>query len=146
MQVATPLRLTGDGKLVTPATFRFYHWFSSVLRRISLLTAFHSDTPLEIDFAGLTHAAWDVSLTEIRLRWQEWTRFSGRQQKAIQMGGMVGTFELSNANLSPFWPYLWLGQWTHTGKGAVMGLGQYRLSTNGSLLSGPSDWTDSEAR
>ena len=43
------------------------------------------------------------------------------------MGGLVGEFELSDIGLKPFWPYLWLGQWTHSGKGTVMGLGRYRL-------------------
>jgi len=44
------------------------------------------------------------------------------------MGGLIGEIELDGADLEPFWPYLWLGQWTHAGKGAVMGLGRYRFT------------------
>lgn len=41
----------------------------------------------------------------------------------------MGTIELAGDGLEPFWPYLWLGQWTHAGKGVVMGLGGYRIET-----------------
>ncbi|MDS4021042.1 MAG: CRISPR system precrRNA processing endoribonuclease RAMP protein Cas6, partial [Candidatus Competibacter sp.] len=100
------------------------------LRRISLLTAFHTDDPLETDFVGLTQAARAVELERTRLRWYDWTRYSSCQDALIQMGGLIGEIELDGAGLEPFWPYLWLGQWTHAGKGAVMGLGRYRLEMN----------------
>ncbi len=123
----TPLRLTHEGRLVSQDRFRFSLLFSSLLRRMSLLTAFHTDDPLETDFAGLTQAARAVELEGARLRWHEWARYSSRQDKLVQMGGLIGEIELDGAGLEPFWPYLWLGQWTHAGKGAVMGLGRYRV-------------------
>ncbi len=52
----TPLRLKREEHVVTPETFGFGALFATLLRRISLLTAFHTDTPLETDFAGLTRA------------------------------------------------------------------------------------------
>lgn len=131
LRFLTPLRLTGEGRLVSKDRFRFHLLFSSLLRRISLLTAFHTDAPLETDFAGLTQAARTVELASARLRWHDWTRYSSRQDALIQMGGLVGEIELDGANLEPFWPYLWLGQWTHAGKGAVMGLGRYRVADLG---------------
>jgi hypothetical protein len=127
LHLLTPLRLTQAQRLVSQDRFRFHHLFSSLLRRISLLTAFHADDPLEADFAGLTRAARAVELARARLRWHEWVRYSSRQDALLQMGGLVGEIELDGAGLEPFWPYLWLGQWTHAGKGAVMGLGRYRL-------------------
>jgi len=45
----------------------------------------------------------------------------------VKMGGLIGEIGLEGADLEPFWPYLWLGQWTHAGKGVVMGLGRYRI-------------------
>jgi CRISPR/Cas system endoribonuclease Cas6 (RAMP superfamily) len=47
------------------------------------------------------------------------------------MGGLLGRFSLAGEGLEPFWPYLWLGQWTHAGKGTSMGLGQYRIGGAG---------------
>jgi len=51
----------------------------------------------------------------------------------MQMGGLTGWIELQGQDLTQFWPYLWYGQWTHTGKGAVMGLGRYRILDPASL-------------
>ena len=130
LHLLTPLRLTQDQRLVSQDRFRFHHLFSGLLRRISLLTSFHADAPLEADFAGLTRAARAVELAGARLRWHEWVRYSSRQDALLQMGGLVGEIELDGADLEPFWPYLWLGQWTHAGKGAVMGLGRYRLTVD----------------
>jgi len=127
LRLLTPLRLNSKGRLVSQNRFRFHHLFSSLLRRISLLTAFHADDPLETDFAGLSQAAHALELNNTRLRWHEWVRFSSRQGTLVKMGGLVGEIELAGANLESFWPYLWLGQWTHAGKGAVMGLGRYRI-------------------
>ncbi|MEZ5581405.1 MAG: CRISPR system precrRNA processing endoribonuclease RAMP protein Cas6 [Candidatus Competibacteraceae bacterium] len=55
-------------------------------------------------------------------------------------GGIIGELTLTGDKLAPFWPYLWLGQWTHVGKGAVMGLGQYRLLTDPPLSGAPLPW------
>ena len=124
LNLRTPLRIKANGRLVTPDTFSFKTLFSSLLRRISLLTAFHSDTPLETDFAELTRRAAAVSITGHRLRWQEWTRYSSRQDSLMQMGGLLGRVTFKECDLAPFWPYLWLGQWTHAGKGGQHGPGQ----------------------
>lgn len=123
----TPLRIYQTEKLLSPAMFQFGALFSNLLRRISLLTTFHTDAPLETDFATLSRAGWTVEAQALHLRWHEWVRYSSRQDALLQMGGLLGEIELAGAGLEPFWPYLWLGQWTHAGKGAVMGLGRYRL-------------------
>lgn len=127
--IETPLRLAVGNDRVTPETFRFTHLFGSLLRRISLLIAFHGDQSLEVDFAALARAADTVPLIATRLRWRDWSRYSTRQRTTVPMGGLVGEIELDGTGLEPFWPWLWLGQWTHAGKGAVMGLGGYRIVT-----------------
>jgi hypothetical protein len=123
----TPLRIRQAEKLMGPQTFQFGALFANLLRRISLLTTFHTDTPLVVDFAALSRAGWTIQHRAARLRWHEWVRYSSRQDALLQMGGLLGEIELDGAGLDLFWPYLWLGQWTHAGKGAVMGLGRYRL-------------------
>ena len=128
IELLTPLRLKVANDLVTTDRLRFRDFFSHLLRRVSLLSYFHTDTPLETDFRGLVQAAQAIDWQAAELRWQDWTRYSSRQDALMQMGGLVGTLTLPAAGLEPFWPYLWLGQWTHVGKGAVMGLGRYRLS------------------
>lgn len=127
IRLETPLRLQRDGHLVTPARFRFADLFGTLLRRISMLTYFHTDTPLETDFAALKEAARSVSVYTPKLSWYDWTRYSSRQDTTLDMGGLLGRFRLRGEEVELFWPYLWLGQWTHAGKGTSMGLGQYAI-------------------
>jgi hypothetical protein len=123
----TPLRLRVKDHYLNPQRFHFGPLFSNLLRRISLLTTFHTDTPLETDFAALAQAAHRIEVENTELRWHDWTRYSSRQDTLLKMGGLLGRVTLAGSDLSPFWPYLWLGQWTHAGKGTSMGLGKYRL-------------------
>jgi hypothetical protein len=127
IRLETPLRLRSGEHLVTPADFRFAELFRPLLRRISMLTYFHTDTPLEADFAALGRSAREVPVHEPRLRWYDWTRYSSRQGTTMEMGGLLGHFRVRGGDVEPFWPYLWLGQWTHAGKGATMGMGSYRI-------------------
>ena len=113
---------------LTPESFRFGSLFTNLLRRISLLTNFHTDTPLETDFASLACAARTIEVDSAQLRWHDWTRYSSRQSTLMQMGGLLGSVTLRGEGLAPFWPYLWLGQWTHAGKATSMGLGRYRIA------------------
>ena len=118
-----------QGRHLTPGRFDFGVLFGQLLRRLGMLTQFHTDVPLKTDFRALTAAAGAVPLVRQDLRWQDWTRYSSRQETTMQMGGLLGHFELDGGQaLAPFWPCLWLGQWTHAGKGTALGLGAYRLS------------------
>jgi hypothetical protein len=124
----TPLRIKQDSKNLTSHDFSFGAFFGALLRRISMLSYFHTDTPLETDFAALTAKARTVRFSAQQLKWFDWTRYSSRQQTEMQMGGLLGSVNLDMQGLEEFWPYLWLGQWTHVGKGATMGMGAYSIS------------------
>jgi hypothetical protein len=131
LELHTPLRLQRDGHNVGPDELRFADLFGNLLRRLSMLTYFHTDTPLETDFAGLTAEARAVQWTERSLTWRDWTRYSSRQQTTMQMGGVVGRLAVDLRGHERLWPFLWLGQWTHAGKGTSMGLGRCRLNAGG---------------
>jgi len=126
LDLLTPLRVKREGRHVGPRDFTFADLFGNLLRRISMLTYFHTETPLETDFRGLKEAARQVS-SKADLEWVEHSRYSKRQEAAMQLGGVAGRLTLADADLAPFWPYLWLGQFTHAGSGATMGLGRYRV-------------------
>ncbi len=126
IEFLTPLRLRHRESYVAPERFTFGDLFANLLRRISLLSWFHTDIPLETDFRGLVEAARQVRLAHSELSWQDWTRYSSRQRTKMLMGGLMGRLRLEG-DLEPFWPYLWLGQWTHAGKATGMGLGLYRI-------------------
>jgi hypothetical protein len=79
-----------------------------------------------VDYRGLIEEATNVKLVKDETRWEEWARYSTRQGRRMEWGGITGeaTYE---GGLAPFWPFLVFGQWTHVGKGCTFGLGQYRL-------------------
>ncbi|MCS6952953.1 MAG: CRISPR system precrRNA processing endoribonuclease RAMP protein Cas6 [Bryobacterales bacterium] len=129
IRLVTPLRLRLHDDLVTPESFQFHFFFVSLLRRISLLTYFHTEQPLETDFRGIAGRARQVPAESAVLAWKDWTRYSSRQRTKMQLGGLTGSFEVSLEGREEFWPYLWLGQWTHAGKGTSMGLGRYEIDT-----------------
>ena len=127
VRLLTPLRVKRHEHFVGASDFDFRAFTGGLLRRISLLTYFFGETPLETDFAALLRRAESVPVTGCDLHWRELTRHSSRQRAKLQMGGLIGRFELAGPGLLPFWPLLWLGQWTHAGKGCSMGLGRYVL-------------------
>ncbi len=96
-----------------------------LFRRIHRLADLYSDEPVTADFRGLAKAAATIRCTA-HLRPFPWKRKSSRQKKVHPMDGLEGTAILEG-ELAPFLPYLYLGQWTHVGKGASMGLGQFRV-------------------
>lgn len=138
----SPLRIKQDGKNRTSADFNFGTLFSTLLRRISMISYFHTDTPLETDFAGLTAKSRSVQFRESNLHWYDWTRYSSRQQTEMNMGGLLGSVTLECDELEDYWPYLWLGQWTHVGKGTSMGMGAYTVRTTSLSNEPDSDGAD----
>lgn len=127
VEFLTPLRLRRAGQPVRPGDLEFVDLFSNLLRRVSMLTYFHTDTPLETDFAGLVSAARKVEAGQRELNWRAWSRHSARQKQAVAMDGLVGSIVFRGPALSPFWPYLWLGQFVHAGSGTSMGQGRMRI-------------------
>jgi hypothetical protein len=127
----TPLRLRQEDRYVTADQFEAGDLLRNVIRRISLLSHFHAgESPAE-DFAALTAQTHRLRLLEKRLTWRDWTRYSGRQQTKLKMGGLLGSVAADFGAFPDLWRFLWLGQYTHAGKGTSMGLGRYRLEPLG---------------
>ncbi|MDY6812048.1 MAG: CRISPR system precrRNA processing endoribonuclease RAMP protein Cas6 [Pseudomonadota bacterium] len=128
IELLTPLRLYQARRLVGPAEFSFGAFFSTLLRRISLLSHFHTATPLEMDFRAAVAAGRAVQLADSALRWHDWSRASTRQRRRIPMGGLIGSFTARRVPVGML-PLLRVGERVHVGKGASMGLGRYRLGS-----------------
>ena len=129
VRLLSPLRIKRNGRLVNVKAFNFRAFAANLMRRISLLTYFFGETAFETDFAEALAQAESVPVSNPQLRWCELWRHSTRQDAKLPMGGLLGSFELKSRKLGLFWPCLWLGQWTHLGKGCTMGLGRYVLET-----------------
>jgi hypothetical protein len=124
---STPLRLQHNGRPIDPKVLQPVEFLMPLIRRIALLSEFHLKHPIQADFAQLKAQAQTL-MAEKNLHWQDWQRYSSRQQQNMALGGCMGNWQLIG-DLTPFWPWLWLGQWLHAGKNASFGLGQYRLQT-----------------
>ncbi len=125
LQLLTPARFKYQGHFVTPTTLTLERWIIALRRRfISLATFWGNESAMrtlcEVSPAG----PWQT----INCRWQEIARYSSRQKTTMKIGGVVGNFTLTEAQVRGAWPLLWLGQWLHIGKLVTMGLGRYKLA------------------
>jgi len=67
-----------------------------------------------------------VQTAAAEVRWVDWERFSTRQQREMNLGGIVGTVTYAG-EVAPFMPLLRLGELVHVGKAAVFGNGRYEI-------------------
>ncbi|GIX36642.1 MAG: hypothetical protein KatS3mg126_2421 [Lysobacteraceae bacterium] len=126
LQFFTPLRLQTNGRRAARDEHTARKLLMGLVRRIALIAEFHGAGPLDLDFAALARRA-EAIRSETDLVWQDGSRYSNRQRRAVHLGGVVGAWRLSG-ELAPFAPFLHLGQWLHVGKEATFGLGGYRLA------------------
>jgi hypothetical protein len=127
IRLLTMTRLKHDNRFVTALPFHVL--VRGLLRRISSLMYFHQGEELDVDFAGLIARATQVETLSEDTRWVDWDRYSGRRDARITLGGLVGTVTYAG-DLNEFWPLLKIGEYVHVGKGAVFGMGKYRLEEN----------------
>lgn len=121
----SPLRLQNQGRRATADEYTPRRLLMALVRRIALMCEFHGDGPLPLAFKVLDKQA-DALGSQKCLQWRDWTRYSSRQQQKMVLGGAVGTWRLTG-DLTPFLPFLQLGEWLHVGKETTFGLGGYRL-------------------
>jgi hypothetical protein len=121
----TQTRLKHDGRFVRRPEFQIV--FRRLLGRLSSLSRFHCDAPLEVDFRELIDNTASIRLTQDSTQWTRWERYSSRQERRMQWEGIVGrgTYE---GDFSAYWKFLSFGQFVHVGHGATFGLGKYQIA------------------
>ena len=124
LRLVTPTRITHEGGLTDQLPFHVF--WRRLIGRISALAYFHCGESLEMDFKGLIEKAMGVETTDSTLRWKDWTRYSSRQNRRMQLGGLVGRVRYAG-ELAEFVPFAALGAFLHVGKNATFGLGKYRV-------------------
>lgn len=125
LEIRTPLRLQNNGVPLKPQTIGERALLMALVRRLALVSEFHTDNPWQPDFRQLAARAEDIKGRR-QLSWRDWKRYSSRQKQEMALGGVTGRWDLEG-ELAPFWPAIWFGQWLHVGKNASFGLGRYRL-------------------
>lgn len=121
----TPLRLQKNGHALPPEKLDARTLLMALVRRANLLSEFHAGGALVEDFVPLLAATVTIQDSK-HLVWRDWTRYSSRQRQKMALGGVVGEWTISGL-LTPFIPFLHLGEWLHVGKESAFGLGHYTL-------------------
>ncbi len=124
IRLITPFRLKIDGKL--RRDFTFFDFFRNALNRLYLLTYFHCGNRFDRDHRDLLEMSKGIKIEKKDIQWRDWTRYSSRQKTKMKMGGVVGEFVI-RGNLTPFLPFLKIGEFAHVGKATSMGLGKYEV-------------------
>lgn len=127
VRLLTPTRITHEGQLTDKLPFHLF--WRRLIGRISALAYFHCGESLDLDFKGLIAQAETVETVESSLRWKDWTRYSSRQDRKMQLGGLVGSVTYAG-DLAVFLPFVALGKFLHVGKNATFGLGKYRIESS----------------
>ena len=125
----TPLRLEENKRLVKAEHFRPAHLFAALSRRISGLMSGETGTVLNHDFRHLKFIWEQLEFESAKIEWVDLERWSTSQQTEVPAGGIVGSAVIHLTGLQPLFDWLWLAQWTHVGKGTLMGLGSIRLES-----------------
>lgn len=120
----TPLRVKFRGHFHDIPDFHIL--IRNLIRRLSNLLYFHCNHQVDLPFKEIINKAQQIEMTENNTRWFDWKRYSGRQNRKMKMGGIVGSATYSG-NLKEFLPLLFLGSWVNAGKGTSFGLGSYRI-------------------
>jgi hypothetical protein len=126
----TPTRIVADGRLVKPEEFRFKPLLQRLLDRLEALSRDFCDTRLSVDFSGLVEAAEGVRVADNRLWWEELRSYSTRRRAESPTSGLLGTVILEADDWAPFLTWLVWGQFTHVGKDAVKGNGEYQIAND----------------
>lgn len=125
LRFLTPTRLKHDNRYAM-AEPEFHVVISALLRRVSSLSYFYGGQRWDIDYRGWIAAAESVQIDHSDIRWVDWERYSTRQHRSMNLGGIVGSVTYQG-DLAPFLPLLRLGELVHVGKSAVFGNGRYQI-------------------
>jgi len=123
LEFLTPAQLKKEGRPVRRPEFAVL--LGNILRRYHSLRYFHDSgerEKFEIDWA----AAEKIEIVQQDLQDRQLKRFSNRQQRPVVLNGFEGRITY-RGNLSQFLPWLKIGEYLHVGKGAVFGMGWYRV-------------------
>ncbi len=124
LRMVTPLRLKEKGCLVTRLSFPLF--IERLLQRISLLSRFCGPGLFAPECSRLLDDVDAIRVTDDRLHWYDWERYSSRQKEAMKFGGLMGSVRLEGS-LAPLLPLLRWGELVHAGQGTTFGLGKLHI-------------------
>jgi hypothetical protein len=100
-----------------------------MLRRASALLSHYDGGEPDIDYAGLVRRAQNVETADAALFWEDWRRYSLRQDQAMMMGGLRGSVAYGG-ELGEYLPLVDFCARVHLGKQTTFGLGRFSVETS----------------
>jgi len=122
----TPLRLPGRG--YKPDDLDLKIVIKSALERLSILALLSRLPEAAVDFVTPLAEAEKISVLSRAVTWQDYSRFSKRQDQRMSMGGFLGHLILQG-DFAGLKPYLKIAELLHVGKNSTFGLGQVRFES-----------------
>lgn len=127
IRFVSPTRLKHRGELVWQGP-PFHVLIKALLARVSSLSYFHCGERWRVDFSRWIDRARQIELDSGETHWDDWKRYSGRQDQWVWMGGLVGRATYKG-KVHPFLPLLALGEAVQVGKKTVFGNGFYEVAS-----------------
>lgn len=122
----SPLRLVQRGQLITLADLTPGVFLRHLIRRVNFQLGHELADWNGNQQVSLLNAQADAVNGETpAMTWQDWSRYSTRQQQRMTFGGLLGHWLLSDVPVE-LQKILYLGQWVHVGKETAFGLGHYQ--------------------
>jgi hypothetical protein len=122
----TPLRLKHKNSLSNKLPFHIL--VRAMLRRSSsLMQAYDNGEPM-LDYPGMVHRAQGIRTIDSTLTWEDWRRYSLRQDQDMMMGGIRGSVTYGG-NLDEFLPLIDFCSHVHLGKQTTFGLGRFHVES-----------------
>jgi hypothetical protein len=125
IRLETPLRFKQGNRLSDGLPFEAL--VRNMLRRASSLMESYGDGEPPLDYRGMVARAGAVAVVKSDLRWTDWERFSNRQERAMNLGGLTGAVTYKGP-MDEFLPLIEFSELVHIGKQTSFGLGRIRLA------------------
>lgn len=123
----TPLRLKHNNRLATELPFHLL--VRAMLRRTSTLLERYDGGEPNLDYSGMVRRAGSIRTVGTTLAWEDWRRYSNRQERAMMMGGLKGKVTYTG-DLGEFLPLIDFCSRVHLGKQTTFGLGKFSVEAN----------------
>ena len=123
LHFVTPLRLQKKGTILR--RFELEEFILNCQRRLEYVSSLYGEA-VKIDKEELLKLVRDISVEQQKISWQNWERYSSKQKRNMNLGGIAGTVVLSG-NINPILPLLYSCSFFHIGKQTVFGLGKFEV-------------------
>ena len=120
----TPTRIKHENILTDDLSFELF--MKNLLRRLLLLIQISHNSPWDLDYKAFLNKSKGITKVKSDLYWYDWKRYSNRQKMTMKLGGFMGNI-IFQGEITPFLPFIRLGEFVHVGKACTFGLGKYRM-------------------